>query len=143
MENDRWRVPDGGWLTGNDRCVMTESDKKDILVYSRWEYIRAPALMGILSVAPAKGREGFSALIVGEARSWKTEKPPSHAIPGHLASRISLTINFYRLTHLFSLMLNRHGKCASSPAEPSPIRSEVWMFLGSIDGASSIQILFP
>src|SRR6218665_240790 len=54
-----------------------------------------------------------------------------------------LPINFYRLTHLFSLMLNRHGKCASSPAEPSPIRSEVWMFLGSIDGASSIQILFP
>jgi len=39
---------------------MTESDKKDILVYSHWEDIREPALIGILSVAPAKGRKVFS-----------------------------------------------------------------------------------
>lgn len=36
------------------------SSKKNILVYAHWEGFKEPALMGILSATPAKGKEVFS-----------------------------------------------------------------------------------
>jgi serine/threonine-protein kinase HipA len=39
---------------------MAATSKKEILVYAHWLDLKEPALMGVLSVAPAKGKETFS-----------------------------------------------------------------------------------
>ncbi len=36
------------------------SEKKEIKVYAHWERFKTPVLMGILSVAPVRGKEIFS-----------------------------------------------------------------------------------
>jgi serine/threonine-protein kinase HipA len=39
---------------------MATNIKKDIQVYAHWQDLQEPAIMGILSVSPAKGKESFS-----------------------------------------------------------------------------------